>query len=82
MDSVSLAPKVNRQWSLESHSANHKELQASRMALCPNGALAVLASGKKGQLFPSSFIPNIEYTGIQDAVVLHFLSLGLTIFCL
>ena len=56
MDSVSLAPKVNRQWSLESHSANHKELQASRMALCPNGALAVLASGKKGQLVPSSFI--------------------------
>ena len=51
MDSVSLAPKVNRQWSLESHSANHKELQASRMALCPNGALAVLASGKKGKLF-------------------------------
>ena len=71
MDSVSLAPKVNRQWSLESHSANHKELQASRMALCPNGALAVLASGKKGQLFPSSFI-------IQGAVVLYFLSLELT----
>ena len=71
MDSVSLAPKVNRQWSLESHSANHKELQASRMALCPNGALAVLASGKKGQLFLSSFI-------IQGAAILYFLSLELT----
>ena len=77
MDSVSLAPKVNRQWSLESHSANHKELQASRMALCPNGALAVLASGKKGQLFPSSFIQKIRYA-IHDAAIFYLLSLELT----
>ena len=39
--------KISRQWSLETHSANHKGLQASLMALCPNGALAILA-GKKG----------------------------------
>ena len=39
--------KISRQWSLETHSANHKGLQATLMALCPNGALAMLA-GKKG----------------------------------
>ena len=41
-----LDPKTNRQWSLESHCADHRDVQASLMDLSPNGSF-VLLGGKK-----------------------------------
>ena len=38
---------VGRQWSLETHSTDHRGLQATLMDLSPNGAFAILA-GRKG----------------------------------
>ena len=62
--------KISRQWSLETHSANHKEVQASLMGLCPNGALAMLA-GRKGVALvdieaPDSVVARANFVRAND----------------